>query len=191
MPVNKRVLVLNADFTPLGVISWRRAIILAFIHEQTPEKGAQVIDYFPNDYVVTQYQNFPMPAVIRSIEYIKQKKNTIPFSRKNVFIRDFCTCNYCGKTLPITELEYDHVIPRSKWNKKWGTPTTWTNIVTACTKCNRLKADRTPKEAGMKLLKEPKTPSIHQYVLGLSPWNEIPSQWIPYLPPIYTSLYKK
>lgn len=191
MPKNLRTLVLNADFRPLGVISWKRAMILAFIHEQTPTKGAQVVDYYPNDYVVTQYQKFPVPSIIRSVEHVKQKKNSVPFSRKNVFIRDKMTCQYCGKTLPVDQLEYDHVIPRAKWDKKWGTPTTWTNIVTACTKCNRLKADRTPKEAKMKLLREPKVPSIHQYVLGLSPWHKVPEQWLVYLPQIFHEVLER
>jgi 5-methylcytosine-specific restriction endonuclease McrA len=191
MPINKRTLVLNSDYRPLGIISWKRAIVLSILHDQNPNTGVQIVDSFPSDYIQTLYQRYPVPSVVRSIIYVKQKKDTIPFSRKNVFIRDQLTCLYCGKQFKPEDLEYDHVIPRSKWDIKWGSPTNWINIVTCCKKCNRYKANRTPQEAKMKLLKEPKSPNPYNYVLGISPWSNIPEQWIPYLPPIYTALIKK
>lgn len=192
MIINKRCLILNADFTPLGVISWRRAITLSLINAEDNTKGLNVVEYFPNDYIQTQYQKYQVPAVARSLTYIKQRKNTVPFSRKNIFIRDQLTCQYCAKVFAPNELEYDHVIPRSKWNSKWGTPTRFENVVSCCKKCNRLKSNHTLKECGFKLLREPKTPNIHQYVLGVSPWQkDIPKIWFNYLPPLYLSIYER
>lgn len=78
----------------------------------------------------------------------------LPFNRKNIFHRDNYTCQYCGKKgLPLT---LDHILPKSRGGKN-----TWENIVTACPKCNTLKANRTPLEAGMKMLKQPKRPINH------------------------------
>ncbi|OUS92989.1 HNH endonuclease [Rhodococcus sp. NCIMB 12038] len=39
-----------------------------------------------------------------------------------------------------------------------GGPNTWANLVACCAPCNQRKADRTPEEAGMPLLWEPKAP---------------------------------
>jgi hypothetical protein len=66
-----------------------------------------------------------------------------------------------------------------------GTPTHWGNIVTCCLPCNKAKAGRTPKEAGMKLLKEPVVPTGGGHIKGLVPWSIIHDCWKPYLPEIY------
>jgi 5-methylcytosine-specific restriction endonuclease McrA len=176
---------------PLGVISWRRAITLFFINQENPSKGLEVIEYYNDDYIKTSYRSYQVPSVVRSPIYIKQRKNTITFSRKNVFIRDGLICQYCHKPFPPNELEYDHVIPRSKWDEKWGTPTTYTNIVTCCQRCNRQKDNKTLKECGMKLLREPKIPGPHQYILGVTPWSTIPEQWLKYLPPLYKTISER
>jgi hypothetical protein len=190
MPANKRTLVLNANFIPLGVISWKRAIALSCLNKEDASKGLEIIDYYDNDYIIAAHgRRYPVPAVVRSPIYIKHKKNGVPFSRKNVFIRDQMICQYCGKKFPPEELTYDHVIPRSKW-KGPGTPTCFENIVTSCIKCNRFKANRTPKEANMKLLREPKKPSLNNYVLGLSPWSTVPEKWDIYLPQLFKEVLK-
>jgi hypothetical protein len=88
------------------------------------------------------------------------------------------------------KLTYDHVIPRSEWKIKEysGTPTKWENIVTSCYPCNRKKANKTLKRAGVTLLREPKEPNMHGFVLGLVPWQTIPNEWITYLPPLYKAI---
>ena len=75
------------------------------------------------------------------------------FSRFNIFARDGNTCQYCHKKLPRTELNLDHVIPRSR-----GGMSTWENIVCSCHHCNRRKGGRTPDEAGMHLFRRPRRP---------------------------------
>jgi 5-methylcytosine-specific restriction endonuclease McrA len=191
---DKRVLALNANFTPIATISWRRAIVLSIINEENPNKGLEIVDYY-DDYILTcGNKHVPMPAVVRSPVYLKQDKRKVSFSRKHVFLRDQMTCCYCGhQDLSAESLTYDHVIPRVVWKKlKYvGTPTHWKNIVTCCKPCNRKKADRDLKDCGMRLLKEPVEPKPAQFVLGISPWSKIPPQWEIYMPPLYKHLIEK
>jgi 5-methylcytosine-specific restriction endonuclease McrA len=60
-------------------------------------------------------------------------------------------CQYCGDQFPHKELTLDHVMPVSR-----GGPKSWKNLVAACHKCNHKKGNRTPEEANMPLLSEPK-----------------------------------
>jgi hypothetical protein len=195
MPKNTRTLVLNSDFTALGIVSWKRAVVLGWMNQEDPNIGLLIVDYYKNDEIIASgHKKFPVPAVAVVPKYTKRKANSVPFSRKNLFLRDQLTCQYCGFCDgTTTNLTYDHVIPRAQWKKlKYkGTPTHWSNIVTCCNKCNKTKADRTPKEADMKLLREPDSPSPHQYILGLSPWCRVPEEWEPYLTPLYKHLKRK
>lgn len=177
-----RVLVLNADYTPIGLVSWEKAI-------QAEWKGVvNVVDFYKDDYInCTNGTKWPVPAVIVLREYKHSHNKKIPFSRKNVFIRDKLCCQYCGRRFGPKELTFDHLVPRAKWSGR-GTPTNWTNIVTACYKCNRLKADKTLKECKMKVLKVPKEPNPQQFILGLAPWNRIEKEWLPYLPQHYKDI---
>ena len=190
----KRVLVLNADCTPLALIDWKRAIVLTIINQSDPTKGFEVMDYYDSSVLSCGHKKFMLPSVVRIPFYIKPKGRKVPFSRKNVFIRDQMTCMYCGmQDMTGKELTFDHIIPRAIWNNQNhnGTPTTWKNIVTCCKHCNRKKANRTPKQANMKLLKEPKEPGTHEYILGLGPWTKIHKSWEPYLPKFYKNLLKR
>lgn len=88
-------------------------------------------------------------------------KAEVVFSRKNLFLRDEYRCQYCGKLLKnAKERTIDHVIPKSRGGK-----TVWSNVVLCCKKCNLKKGDRTPEEAGLKLLKKPKAPKWHALLL--------------------------
>lgn len=91
------------------------------------------------------------PAVLRMKDYIKPRSHrTVRLSRDNIFLRDKHMCQYCAKKFPVRELTLDHVMPVSRGGGK-----SWENLVTACHTCNRVKASRTPVEAGMPLLTEP------------------------------------
>lgn len=94
-----------------------------------------------------------IPEVIALTGYDKVPQRSVAFTRRNLFARDRRTCQYCGCKPGTTELTIDHVHPRSRGGKS-----TWENCVLACVTCNRRKADRTPKEASMRLLCEPKPP---------------------------------
>jgi len=96
-------------------------------------------------------ENISTPAVIRLNYYVAVPYKELPFNKKNILIRDNYTCQYCGKK--CHDLTLDHVLPKSR-----GGDYSWENIVAACKECNQKKADRTPKEAGMKLLRKPYRP---------------------------------
>jgi 5-methylcytosine-specific restriction endonuclease McrA len=96
---------------------------------------------------------FRVPTVIQEGRFDKLPTQKVHYNRRAIYRRDNDTCQYCGKKKPTSELSLDHVLPRCQ-----GGLTTWENIVVACTECNAKKAGRTPKEASMKLLRQPKKP---------------------------------
>jgi Restriction endonuclease len=86
-------------------------------------------------------------------------KKEVKFTRHNIFERDKNTCQYCGHSFERKDLNLDHVIPRDR-----GGPTTWENIVCSCIECNTRKANRTPQEAVMHLIRKPKRPKWRPFV---------------------------
>jgi hypothetical protein len=94
-----------------------------------------------------------IPRVIVLTAYERFPKARVRFSRLNIYARDGNTCQYCGRTLPRSDLNLDHVIPRSR-----GGTTSWENVVCSCIPCNLIKGGRTPAEAGMRLLHAPSRP---------------------------------
>lgn len=187
---HSKCLVLNADFTPLAIVDWKRAITWSM----TDIGGShiEVIDFYKNDHINgTNNKKFPIPAVIRTSKYFRINNVKVNFSRKNLFIRDNYSCQYCGEIKEISKLTYDHVIPKSLWKNKNGSPTNWTNIVTACIECNRTKGNRTPKQANMPLRNLPTIPNKSPKYLPISHFllrirSDIPSEWKIYLPDSYT-----
>jgi len=106
----------------------------------------------PEKFVFVQAvkQKILIPTVVRLLKYDKLKRRRIRFNRRNVYARDQNTCQYCGRTLPTSRLNLDHVLPRSQGGKS-----RWDNIVCSCIQCNSRKNDRTPEQAGMKLIRPP------------------------------------
>ncbi len=141
-----KVLVLNASYEPLNITSWRRAVVLLIKGkaEQLEHTGKYI------------YDNFPLPSVIRLRHYIRVPYVEIALTRKNLLHRDGNTCQYCRRG--GEQMTLDHVIPRSR-----GGQDTWDNMVVACVRCNVKKGNRTPKEAGMALLKQPSRPYSSLY----------------------------
>ncbi|MEU3452283.1 HNH endonuclease [Micromonospora sp. NPDC006766] len=137
------VLVINADLGPLHRVTVAHAIRMlcrqvAEIHEAEPDKVIGV---------------FPMPKVVRLVRYVvtRWRYTSGPaWSKSGVLHRDGRRCGYC--TGPAGTV--DHILPRSRGGKN-----TWRNTVAACAACNQAKGDRTPAEAGMRLLVEPAVPS--------------------------------
>jgi 5-methylcytosine-specific restriction endonuclease McrA len=190
-PQNSRCLILNADYTPIGIISWKRALVWAYRHEENSRVGVEIIDFYKNDYICgANNKKIPIPAVVKTAKYFRLNHQSVNFSRKNLFIRDNYSCQYCGSEKEINQLTYDHVIPKSVWNKNIGSPTCWTNIVTACVECNRKKGNRTPKEANMPLRNLPVVPNKSAKYLPvrgllLKIRSDIPKEWTIYLPESY------
>ena len=135
----EQVLILNSDEEPIHLTTWKRALVLLM-------KGKAEC--------AEKIENILIPKVIILKNYKAIPHTELPFSRENIFKRDEYTCQYCGKKLPGNELTLDHVYPKSRFG-----PDTWENIVACCKECNQYKAKRTPKEAGMKLLRRPARPT--------------------------------
>lgn len=143
----KRVLVLDAGYRPIAVVSWSKAISWIIVGK------AEVLEH-SEDEIRSVSKSWKLPSVIRKIAAVfREYSHDIVFSRQNLFFRDGYKCQYCGKNAPTKDLTFDHVVPRSQ-----GGGTNWLNIVSACYKCNLKKADRTPEQANMKLLKKPYKP---------------------------------
>ena len=142
-----QVLVLNATYEPLNVISVRRAVLLLL------KEKAEIVEA-AGAWLHSQQVALPVPLVIRLVCYVRIPRHfSLPLSRRTVLARDHYTCQYCGERLPKAILTMDHVQPRSK-----GGETCWENVVAACASCNRRKGGRTPEEARMPLLREPRRP---------------------------------
>lgn len=117
---------------------------------------AECIEYYAdllnNIEDITNAEISNIPTIIKMRYYVAVPYKELPFNKKNIYTRDNYTCQYCGKQTETLTL--DHVFPKSRGGKY-----TWENIVACCPECNQKKADRTPEEAGMKLLREPVRPS--------------------------------
>lgn len=164
-----RTLLLSQSYEPIKVISWQRAITLLSLGK------VEVIEEYDRD-IRTVSVVIKMPAVVRLLRAFRRHKKPVKFSRVNIYARDKYRCQYCGKKAPMKELTYDHVMPRSRGGK-----TTWTNIVTCCYECNRTKANRTPREARMRLRKEPIQPKWVPAVSIRLSASSMPDAWRDYL----------
>jgi 5-methylcytosine-specific restriction endonuclease McrA len=158
-------LVLNRNWQPVNVATVARALVLLW------NESARVVD--PADYRLYTWADWSelrpdegerfiqavrlrlrVPEVIVLAEYDRLPTAAVSFSRRNIFKRDHYTCQYCGSQPGSEELSIDHVVPRSR-----GGQSSWENCVLACIACNKRKADRLPRQAGMKLRKLPERPA--------------------------------
>ena len=160
------VLVLNLNYVPVNVCTARRAIVLV-------GKGkAELLENHSGE-VHTVTAVFDVPSIIRLVYLVRRPYAPRKLSNKEIFLRDQYTCQYCQKK--TQELTLDHVIPRRQHG-----PNTWENVVAACPRCNLHKAGRTPAEANMKLIREPKAPQPNPYRMLQN--YTMQEQWLPYVP---------
>jgi len=169
MEPTHRTLVLSQGFEPVNIISWKQAITLLFLGK------VEVIEEYDRDIKTTSLV-IKIPAVVRLLSVLRRHKKPVKFSRINIYGRDKYTCQYCGTKKPISDLTYDHVVPRAQGGK-----TTWTNIATCCEDCNRRKANRTPLQAGMRLLKTPVQPVSMSVLVVTVSRESVPDAWRDYL----------
>jgi 5-methylcytosine-specific restriction endonuclease McrA len=141
-----KTLKLDSSYRPVEIVDAVEALVLCLVG-----KAYAIENYKEQIRSVTE--SFNLPAVIVLTRYVKFKFDTIACNRKNVIWRDQNQCQYCTKFFESDSLTIDHVKPRSKGGKN-----TWTNLVAACKKCNQKKGNRTPEQASMQLMKEPKRP---------------------------------
>lgn len=154
-PTFRRVLVLNATYEPLSVVSMHRAVNMLLADR------AEMIEA-SDEKIHSLHLTIDAPLVIRLRYYVRIPRNLpMPLSRRAILTRDNHTCQYCGRQPGREELTIDHVLPRSR-----GGRTDWENVVTACGECNRRKANKTPDEAHMPLLSQPIRPRFWAMALA-------------------------
>jgi 5-methylcytosine-specific restriction endonuclease McrA len=172
--LNQHVLVLNRLWQAVNICTVRRALTLLF------EGHAHVVlnsdDGSFQTFNFTQWRDLSeqaphsesintisfkirIPRVILLAVFDRLPKKEVKFTRHNIFERDRNTCQYCGKVFDRRDLNLDHVIPKDR-----GGPTTWENIVCSCIACNTKKANHTPVEAGLRLIRKPKRPKWRPFV---------------------------
>lgn len=191
--LNTKVLVLNRSYLPVHVTSVKRAFSLLYqgvahaVNEQYrtfdfaswSELSVSVHD----ESVGTVGRAIRVPRVILLVAYDRVPKRQVRFSRFNIYARDRNTCQYCGGRFSRSELNIDHVVPRSR-----GGVSTWENVVCSCHPCNHSKGGRTPAEAGMRLLKRPLRPEWTPFMLetfSLKHYRE----WLPFLSSVDASYW--
>lgn len=128
-----------------------------------------------SDYIKTVRGEIKIPKVIVLCNFNQMPKRRPKFTTKNLWERDKGTCQYTGKKLTPNEGNIDHVIPKSRGGK-----TSWTNCVISHKDVNAQKADKTPAEAGLKLIKIPKEPTSLPTTLYIQNTHNI-KEWKPFL----------
>lgn len=145
------VLVLNQNYEPLNVCNARRALVLV-------DGGkAEVLEHGEHP-ITTPSRLYARPSVIRLVYMIKRPRPRVRLTRREIFLRDHNTCQYCGQR--SRDLTLDHVMPRHRGGRH-----TWDNLVSACRQCNHHKGGRTPEEARMQLRRRPMEPHATTYYL--------------------------
>ena len=179
MDTSFQTLVLNRLWQAVNVVGIERAFsLLALEHAQViyAEDGSfrvfdgagwfafsKDLETAPGSRVIrTVSQQVVVPTVLLLRGYDRMLMQEMKFNRQNLLERDDFRCQYCGKNFPVKELNMDHVVPRDR-----GGGTSWENVAISCIKCNSKKSNRSPKEAGMRLLKEPKRPPRRPFMSSL------------------------
>jgi 5-methylcytosine-specific restriction endonuclease McrA len=172
--VQNMVLVLNRLWQAINVCSAERALSLLYTgHAQVVsegENGYSTYSFhewcdFSEQYgadgseVRTISFRIRVPRIILLLFFDRLPNKEVKFTRHNVFERDKNTCQYCGHKFDRKDLNIDHVVPRHR-----GGVTTWTNVVCSCVDCNRRKGNRSPEEAGLRLVRKPKKPRWRPFV---------------------------
>lgn len=191
------VLVLNKNFYAIQITSWRRAIGLLYLeHASVVDEDYRTYDFsdwcemsrymnnHPSGFVRTPTMRLAIPEVIALKLYDRLPAAEVKFTRKNIYEHYNYKCCYCGKKFPTSELNLDHVVPRSKGGK-----TTWDNIVTSCIKCNIKKGNNLPSESGMKLIIAPSKPKWSgAFSLVLRSNIKIKSSWQKFIDNVYWNI---
>lgn len=189
--LKEKTLVLNKLWVPIRIITVRRAII-ATVREKawiidpkdyTPYKWASDdgekawvdIPVQDNDeYIVTTRKPVKLPRIIVLSSYDKIPKYDVKLNKKNLYVRDKGTCQYTGRKLSYKEATADHIMPKSRGGKN-----TWNNVVLSSRDINVKKGNRTPEEAGVKLMTNPIKPKWSALFTLLT--EKYPECWEPFL----------
>lgn len=183
--LNNPVLILNNGWTAIRVKNVVSAIKLAC------RERASIVDtdtyslYFwedwaklevkPGDiYIQSVNSRVRVPEVVVLTKYHKVPDFDIRLTKRALYLRDRGQCQYTGRRLGKTDYDVDHIVPKSRGGKN-----TWSNMVLCDKKVNRQKADRTPQEAGLNLIRKPFKPKTSTVMFD--PNIKKPESWIKFL----------
>ncbi|MCA8923728.1 MAG: HNH endonuclease [Planctomycetes bacterium] len=167
--MSRHALVLNRNWTAVATVTVHQALVLicrdtaAAICPETYEvygldawldRSQERAPQLPRErLVLTPNVAVETPEVLLLVRYSGLPRLEVSFSRRNLYRRDGYACQYCGRRATSAELSIDHVVPRSR-----GGETSWENCVLACVRCNTKKANKSLRDAGMRLEREPRRP---------------------------------
>lgn len=202
--LDAKVLVLNKMYVAVRVISAKRAFALLvreaaeiidvneglysnYDFESWVEVSEMAREFEPDrhDWVRTVRLQIAVPRIIRLFGYDRLPTQQVKLNRRNLFARDRNQCQYCGRSFPTSELSIDHVQPRSQ-----GGPDTWENLVCSCVKCNAKKGGRTPSQARMLLVRQPKRPRRNP-LISIKLGHDKYASWKAFLDDAYWSVELK
>lgn len=143
------VLVLNQNYEPLNICNIKRALVLIIGGK------AEVLEQNHHE-LRTPTMAYHAPSVIRLHSLVRRPRPIVKLTRREVFLRDNYTCQYCG--IQTRDLTLDHVVPKSR-----GGQHTWENLVSACRTCNHRKGGKMVTEARMALRTRPFQPRAGRY----------------------------
>jgi 5-methylcytosine-specific restriction endonuclease McrA len=165
--VATRVLLLNATYEPLALVSDRRAVILVL------GGRAEAVAFHPDGPVFhSAHLSIEVPAIVRLSHMVRIPRwaRTPPLTRRAVLRRDSGRCAYCSAPADTV----DHVVPRSRGGRH-----EWANVVAACKEDNLAKGDQLLSELGWALPFQPHAPDGHLW--RLRHLSEVDPLWEPYL----------
>ena len=165
MDLNQQVLRTDVAGMPLEWIGYQEAVRLISLDQVSYSLGRALYTIHGGINAISGVQSeIEVNAIIASYghhphTHLFSDSYTPPLSNKALFRRDQSLCLYCGEQYPNFMLSRDHVKPLSQ-----GGADTWSNVVTACKRCNNHKAGRTPEQSCMQLLAIPFMPTHAEYV---------------------------
>jgi len=156
---------LNAGYEPLGVVSFKRALILVLNQKATVISGDE------EKQVHSARGSYALPRVILLSRYVRvPHSRKVPLSRRGVLRRDGNQCAYCKRAANTI----DHVQPKSR-----GGLDTWENLVACCLRCNNIKGDKTLHELGWELPVTPRMPSGLAWTIRGA--DSVDPEWVDFL----------
>jgi len=167
--LNTPVLVLSSSYEAVQICSLKRAVLLTLAGK------AHAVEH-GDSWLHSPSMQLAAPEVIRLHRYIRTPYEDVPFSRKNILMRDGYQCQYCGARRSGDELTIDHVVPLSR-----GGRDTWTNVAAACRLCNNRKGSKLLDECGMQLLNPPRRPTSLTFLHIMRQQGERRHVWRKYL----------
>ena len=184
--LSEPVLVLNKVWIRIRVESVQKALVHIYDNKALVIDTETYVTYSWKDWVKVEVNNgdkfirvcsgkIKAPKVIVLKDYDKMPAFKVKLTRKNLLLRDDYRDQYTGEILTPKDATIDHVWPRSRGGK-----TEWTNVVICSKKTNTKKGNRTPKEAGLKLLRQPYEPVWSYFFLAHI--HDKPPEWENFIP---------